>query len=227
MKKHNFIGKVTLEEKIYTVKSVSHPKALIIDVPNPLAAYYTRFTDIQKPNSIVLITKDANSYENILRSTKNVNNKHQLNLEGAKCEVQIGTKKLNGIRLKGVGRYTHIDTILDHYKDEGFDFNTNKRLKNEELALIRVNKFFDVEEVNDTVLRSATNKNEYYFKLDNALNWNEFKEKTKSVKHNVSASGFDIAQAILYNKGEINDIVRVIKPDLSLDLVKEIEKKYR
>jgi len=226
MTKHNFIGKVTLEEKVNVVKSTSHPKALVIDIPSPLASYYTRFTNVHKPNSLVLVTKKANSFESILRSTKNINSRYDLNLEGAKCEVKIGNRQYNGIRLKGVSRYTHINDVLSKYSDEGFDFNTNKKIKNDELALIRVNKFFDVEEISDTILKSVNNENEYYFKLNKPINWNEFKEKTKSVKHNISTTGFDIAKAILYNKGEISDIVRVVRPSLSLDLVKEIEAKY-
>lgn len=227
MKKHNFIGKVTLEEKVNTVKSIKHPKALIIDIPNPLAPYYARFTNVHKPNSIVLVTKNANSFEKILRSTKKINENKSLNLEGAKCEVRFGTRKYNGIRLKGVNRYTHIDDIINNYAEEGFDFNTNKKIKENALAWIRVNKFFDMEEIDDTILRSVSNENEYYFKLNNSLDWNEFKEKTKLVKHNINTTGFDIAHAILYNKGEINDIVRVIKPSLNIDLVKEIEAKYK
>lgn len=226
MKKHNFIGKVTLEEKVNFVKSANHPKALVIDIPSPLASYYTRFTNVHKPNSIVLVTKKVNSFENILRSTKNINSKYDLNLEGAKCEVKVGNRQYNGIRLKGVNRYTYIDDVLNKYSDEGFDFNTNKKIKNDELVLIRVNKFFDVEEISDTILKSVNDENEYYFKLDKPINWNEFKEKTKSIKHNINTIGFDIAKAILYNKGEISDIVRVVRPSLSLELVKEIEAKY-
>ncbi len=226
MKKHNFIGKVTLEEKVNTVKSVKYPKALIIDIPNPLASYYTRFTNVHKPNSIVLVTKKTNSFEKILRSTKSINKKHHLNIEGAKCEVKFGTRKYNGIRLKGINRYTHIDSIIHNFVEEGFEFNTSKKIKKDTLAWIRVNKFFDMEEIDDTVLRSVSNENEYYFKLNKSLNWNEFKEKTKLVKHNINTTGFDIAQGILYNKGEINDIVRVVKPSLTIDLVKEIEAKY-
>jgi len=226
MKQHNFIGKITFEEKVNNVKSAKFPRALVIDVPNPLSSYYSRFTDIHKPNSIVLVTKNSNSFEKILRSTKNINSKHDLAIEGAKCEVKIGSNKLNGIRLKGVNRYTHIDDIMNHYTDEGFNFNTNRRIKNDERVLIRVNKFFDMKEVSDTILQSDNDENIFYFKLNNSLSWDDFKEKTKGIKHNINASGFDIAKAILYNKGEINDIVRVVKPNLSLDLVKEIEAKY-
>lgn len=155
MKTHNLIGKVTLEEKVNSVKSVNHPRALVIDIPSPLASYYTRFTDVQKPNSIVLVTKDINSFERILRTTKNVNDEYNLKLEGAKCEVKIGSKKYNGIRLKGVNRYTHVDQVIDYYTAQGYDFNTNLKLKNEELALIRVNKFFNIEKVDDTIYRQV------------------------------------------------------------------------
>lgn len=226
MKKHNFIGKVTLEEKVNPIKSAKFPKALVIDVPSPLASYYSRFTDIKKPNSIVLVTKTPNSFEDILRASSVINKRKELNLEAAKCEIKIGSTKHHGIRLKGIGRYTHIDDIMDEYAKEGFDFNANARLKKVETATIRVNKFFDVEEVNDNILRSVNEKDEFYFKLNKPLNWQEFKDKTKSVKHNVQASGYDIAQAILYNKGEINDIVRVIKPNLTVELVNEIAAKY-
>ena len=227
MKKHNFIGKVTLEEKVNSVKSKKFPKALVIDVPSPLASYYTRFTDVQKPNSIVLVTKKPNTFENILRATKKINTAHQLNLKSAKCIVNIGSREHYGIRLKGINRYTEIDNVLEHYSNEGFDFNTNKKLNKEVKAKIKVNRFYDFNEISDTILQSAKNKDVYYFRLNNSLSWEDFKEKTKYVKHNIKSSGYDIAQAIIYNNGEISDIVRVIKPNLSLDLVKEIEAKYK
>ena len=226
MKKHNFIGKVTLEEKVNPVKSSKFPKAMIIDVPSPLASYYSRFTEVKKPNSIVLVTKTTNSYEHILRANKRINTKHNLNLEAAKCEVKIGNNEHHGIRLKGINRYTDIDNVMEHFASEGFEFH-NSKSKNEEIVRFRVNKFFDFNEIDDTILQSSNDKDTYYFKLDAPLKWDEFKEKTKSVKYNISSKGYDIAQVILYNKGEINDVVRVTKPNLSLDLVKEIEAKYK
>ena len=227
MKKHNFIGKLTKEENVNSVKSIKFPKALIIDVPSPLASYYSRFTSVKKPSSIILITKDTNTFENILRTTKTINNKHGLELQSAKCEVSIGVRKDFGIRLKGINRYTEIDKIMEYYVEEGFDFNTNKKLIKETKTKIRINKFYDFNEISDTILQSAINEDVYFFRLDKPMSWDDFKEKTKYVKHNIKSSGYDIAKAIIYNNGEISDIVRVVKPNLSLDLVKEIEAKYK
>jgi len=227
MGKLSLIGKVTFEEKVNSVKSGMHSSALIIDVPNPLVSYYTRFTDIKKPNSIIFITKEVASFETILRATEKVNLAHSLQLEGAKTEVKLGRKLLHGIRLKGIDRYTSIDEIMTHFIAEGFNFSTNKKIKENELAIIRVNKFFDLEEVDATIFKSTTIENEYFFKINQIMNWDNFKVKTLSIKHNIQTSGYDIAKGILYNNGKINDVVRVVGSSLSLALVKEIEAKYK
>ena len=227
MKKHNFLGKLTKEERVSPVGSKLFPKSMIIDIPNPLAMYYSDIKNEDKPNSIVVITKMPCSLEDILRINKKLNKAKNFNVDAAKCEVKIGKTRFYGLRLKRINSYMDIDDILDFYAKEGFEFNINRKIKNGEIATIRVNKFFDVEEISKTILRSRSNKDEYYFLLEKSISWKKFKEKTISVKYNISSSGYDIAKTILYNQGEINDIVRVVKPNLSLDLVKEIEAKYK
>lgn len=226
MKVYSFLGKVTKEEKVNPIHSKSFPKSMIIDIPDPLSAYYSDIKLVDKPNSIVLITKNICSLEDILRVNTKFNKIKKTTVDAAKCEVKIGNTKFNGIRLKGIKSYSEIDGVLEHFSKEDFDFNINRKIVKEEVAKIRVNKFFDVEGVNKNILRSLNNKDEYYFLLNKTYSWRNFKEKTIAVKHNISSSGYDLAKAILYNQGEINDIVRVVKPNLSIDLVKEIAAKY-
>lgn len=226
MSTYNLIGKVTLEEKINSINSSVHNRALILDVPNPLASYYSNFAGIQKPNSIILVTKERNSYESILRATKKINSDVGGELRGAKCETKIDGKIINGIRLKGIENYTDVDLVISMYEKEGFDFTTNLKLNDQKVALIRVNKFFELEKIDNIVYQSIRNKDEYYFRMNHAIQWDDFKTKIKHLKNNVSVNGFDIAQAILYKKGRIDDIVRVVKPNLTLSEVHEIHKKY-
>ncbi len=226
MKTHNLIGKITLEEKINVINSKQHHNALIIDVPNPLASYYSNFAGIQQPNTIVLATKTPNSFENILRATKNINTSKNLNLNGAKCEALINGKIVNCIRLKGIENYAEIDHILDLYINEGFNFNANVKAKESDLVRLRVNKFFDLEEIDEAIFRSRRNPNRFYFKMNTADNFETCKQKIKHVKNNVLNNNFDAAHVILYNQGEINDVVRVIKPNFSAEEVYNIYKKY-
>ena len=98
MKIREIIRKINIKENstpIYRNKIINN---FVFHIPNPLATYYNRFTDVNKPNSIVFITKNAVSFERILCATKNNNNKENTKLEGDKCEVIIGINKYNSIR---------------------------------------------------------------------------------------------------------------------------------
>jgi len=226
MKTHNLIGKITLEEKIHLIKSNKHTNALVIDVPNPLASYYSNFAGIQKPNSIILATKNINSFERILRATKSINSSNQLKLNGAKCEILANGKQFNGIRLKGIESYQDIDRVIDLYIQRGFEFNNSNKVKDQELIRLKVNKFFDLEEVDDFIFRSRRNPDRYYFKMNYSDDYETCKHKIKHVKNNILSNNFDAAHVIFYNQGEINDVVRVIKPNFATQEVQEILKKY-
>ncbi len=137
MKIRELIGKISIQENISPIERNKISNTFVFHVPNPLATYYNRFTEVNKPNSIVFITKNAVSFERILRATKNINNKENTKLEGAKCEVIIGNNKYSGIRLKGIDRYSNIQNIQVAYKNEGFEFNKIVRIKMGTDALVR------------------------------------------------------------------------------------------
>ena len=105
------IGKVILQENIDTVDENKIPKTFVINVPDPYKSYYSRFTEINKPNSIIFVTKTPTSFERILRATNAINNKYGINLDGGKCEISINSRKLNGIRVRGINRFTDIAQI--------------------------------------------------------------------------------------------------------------------
>ncbi|MDP6922217.1 MAG: hypothetical protein QGH06_04500, partial [Lutibacter sp.] len=102
------IGKVIIQEHIDTIDVHKIPRTFVVNVPDPYKSYYSRFTDIHKPVSIIFITKTLNSFEKILRVTQNINKTYDLHLDGAKCEVKMGSKKLHGVRLKGIDHYPDI-----------------------------------------------------------------------------------------------------------------------
>ena len=54
------IGKVIIQENIDTVDQNKIPNTFVINVPDPFESYYSRFTDINKPISIIFVTKAQN-----------------------------------------------------------------------------------------------------------------------------------------------------------------------
>jgi hypothetical protein len=225
MEVRELIGKITLQENISPLDNkIAH--TFVIHIPNPLATYYTRFSEINRPNSVLFLTKKSVPFEEILRVTKKINETNDLQLEGAKCEMKIGSRKFNGIRIKQIHRYSHIKEIQTYYKNEGFDFAKNVRIRSETDALIRVNKFFYLNHITDTIHQSPKNNSRFYIKIPKLMTWDEFREITLSIKNNISITNYDIAKGIFYENDGITDMLRIIKPNITVDMIKEIEQKY-
>ncbi|MDP3945876.1 MAG: hypothetical protein Q8Q51_08265 [Lutibacter sp.] len=219
------IGKIIIQEKIDTIDENKLPNTFVINVPDPYKNYYGRFTEIVKPVSIIFVTKTPNSFEKILRVTKKINEKYHLNLDGAKCEVTMNSRKLDGVRVKGINRFHEIGQIQQYYKDEGYDFAKSEKFKSTE-ALIRINRFFNVDEVEKGIYHSHDENEVYYIEVPRYMTWDEFKKLTQEIKHNIADANYDIAKGIFYVNHGITEILRVVKPKASLELLKTIQKKY-
>ncbi len=220
------IGKLTRQENIHPIERNKISNTLVIHVPSPLATYYTRFSQINKPNTILILTKTPSSFERILRATNRVNKDNNLNLNGAKCEITIGKKKYSGIRLKGIDQFSDIEGIQRLFEKEGFEFAKSIRLNEDTDSIIRVNKFFELQKVEEGIYHSPNNKDRYYIEIPKHIHWDEFRDVTFDIKNNVSVTGYDVAKGIFYEKDGITEMVRIIKPDLTLEMVKEVKDKY-
>lgn len=219
------IGKIIIQENIDTVDENNLPKTLVINVPDPYKNYYDRFSEINKPVSIIFVTKAPTSFEKILRVTNKINKTYKLNLHGGKCEVRINSRVLYGIRLKGIESYLDIAKIQQYFKDEGYEFAKNEKFKDVE-ALIRINRFLHIEEMDKGIYHSKDEENTYYFEVPRYIPWEEFKRITFEIKNNTRDKNYDMAKGIIYVNEGITEILRIVKPKASLELLKTIQKKY-
>ena len=219
------IGKIIIQENIDTVDENKIPKTFVINVPDPFESYYSRFTDINKPISIIFVTKAQNSFEKILRATRRINEKYDLKLDGAKCEVAINSRKLHGVRIKGIDRYTEIGLIQQYFQDAGFEFAKSEKF-NDTDALIRINRFFNIEEMEKGIFKSCKESDVYYLEIPELMTWEEFRTYTFEIKNNMSDKNYDIAKGIFYTDGGITEMLRVVKPKATIEFLKLIQQKY-
>lgn len=220
-----YVGKIIKQENIDTVNQNILPKTFVINVQNAYDSYYTRFTDVEKPDSIIFVTKTPNSFEKILRVTAGINKKYGLNLDGAKCEVKIGSRKLNGIRVKGISRYPEIAQVQQYYKDEGYDFAKSEKFENKD-SLIRINRFFNIEKLAEGIFKSNVENDVYYVTVPRYMTWDEFRSITFEIKNNMSDKNYDIAKGIVYIDGGIKEFLRIVKPKFTLESIQLIRDKY-
>ena len=220
-----YIGKIIKQENIDTVDENKLPKTFVINVPDPHNSYYSRFTDVEKPDSIIFVTKTPNSFEKILRVTKRINEKYGLNLDSAKCEINIGSRKLNGIRVKGINRYPEIGVIQQHYSDEGYEFAKSEKFKDTD-SLIRINRFFNVDKLAEGIFKSNTEDDVYYAVIPRYMPWNEFRTITFEIKNNITDKNYDVAKGIVYIHGGVKEVLRIVKPKYTLESLQLIQQKY-
>ena len=220
-----YIGKIIKQENIDTVDENKIPNTFVINVPDPYKNYYGRFTEVEKPKSIIFVTKTPNSFEKILRVTRGINEKYGLNLDGAKCEVTIGSRKLNGVRVKGINRYPEIAQIQQYYANEGYDFAKSEKFHDVD-ALIRINRFFNIEKLDEGIFKSNIEDDVYYITVPRYMTWEEFRTITFEIKNNVSDKNYDIAKGVVYLNGGIKEFLRISKPKATLELLKQIQQKY-
>ncbi len=219
------IGKIVKQENIDTIDVNKIPRTFVINVPDPFKSYYSRFTDIHKPLAIIFVTKIPNSFENILRATERINKKYNLQLDGAKCEVRIASRKLNGIRVKGINRFPEIEQIQQYYKEEGFEFARSEKFKDTD-SLIRINRFFNLNILDKGIYQSIDDDNDYYVEIPKYLDWDEFRTYTFEIKNNISDTNYDIAKGIFYLDGRIVEILRIVKPNATIEFLKLVQQKY-
>ena len=225
MNTKELIGKINIQENIDTVDENKIPRTFVINVPDPYKNYYGRFTEVEKPISIIFVTKLPNSFEKILRATRRINEKYDIQLAGAKCEVTINSRKLNGVRVKGISRYHEIEQIQQYYQDAGFDFAKSEKF-NDTDALIRINKFFNIKELEEGVYESKDEVDVYYVEVPELMTWDEFRTYTYEIKNNISDKNYDIAKGIFYTNGGITEMLRIVKPKATIEFLKTIQRKY-
>ncbi len=225
MVEKELIGKLIKQENIDTIERNKIPRTFVINVPDAFKSYYSRFTDINKPVSIIFITKGANSFEKILRATRKINKMHQLKLDGAKCEVKINTRKLNGIRVKGINRFSDIEQTQEYFKDSGFEFAKSEKFKETD-SLIRINRFFNLKELEKGIYQSVDDAYDHFVEIPEYMTWEDFRKYTFEIKNNISDTSYDIAKGIFYLNGRIIEMLRIVKPNATVEFLKLIQQKY-
>lgn len=227
MQNQQIPGKITLQENIEIIEKNRLPKTFVVHVPNPLKSYYSRFTEIKKPNSIVFVTKSAISKEKIIRTTNTINSTREHKLDVAKSRLLIGKKTYHGLRIKGIHRFNNVSEIQKEYQNHGFEFEKGGKYKGEVDAIIRVSKFFDLEKIEEGIFKSKNEKNTFYITIPKPMNWQEFRDVTFDIKNNISSPFYDVVKGILYSQDKVIDFIRVMKPSISDVQLKDIQNRYR
>ena len=216
------------EESVNAIKENIMKGTFVLENHLPFPGYYGLIMkEPNVPQSVFFVTSEKYSWESILRATEQINDQYKTNLNGAASELFIGKKTYYGIRVKGIPNYEAIRNYQEAYAKLGFKMEKAKRINEDVPVLIKVKKFFHIHPVAEGIYRDDANKDMSYILSDSHLDWEDFRKVVMYVKNNMEDKNYDIVSGVFYMKGGVKDMLRILKPDISTELLQEIQSKYK
>lgn len=202
-------------EKKETLVSLSY-NDLVLESLHPFPGYHgTTVPDQQNPKSIFLVLKSKYDEEQIIRATFKIKENYPSYFDAAPGTISVYNQIEPCIRIKELENYQLIPELIALYKAEGLQFMKGKSIK-EYYGLIRIKKYFILDEVNDGVYMDKETPEMGYFELDEKLDWDFFEKITLHIKHNIEENNFDAALGTIYRKTGLKDVIRIYDTNVCL-----------
>lgn len=221
-------GNLLKEESLITMQDKILPNTFVLEAPEPFPGYFGYYSEIPsdaKPLYIYLVLKELYTLEEITRATQNIKKYFNTNFSAAAGIVNIYNKQYHIIRVRHLDTFDQIADLQAGYLDEGLEFKKKPKAI-EGKAIIRLKKFFMLEEIEDGVYFDLDEKDHGYFTIPHKLPWKYFEDVTRKVKHNWEQSAFDAAIGHIHQNFGIRDMIRIYNPNIDRNYLMAIRKLY-
>jgi len=206
-------GYIVKKEELKGVKFEERTDFLCLVASNPFPGYPHK---VDKSYYYLLLDPGLKAdEENLLRITQNINRSYDCNIDATPCELTLFNRIQLGLRLYNPEERT-IPKIVGYYNRYGISF-MEKRYVSQFISMIKVHKYFDLEESIPGIFRSITAQGFYYVKIPARLEWEEFNTLMKSARNEAGYSNCDFAMAVFRTNNSIEDYIRIFADDCTVD----------
>ncbi|RUT78547.1 hypothetical protein [Ancylomarina longa] len=222
-------GSLLKEETLEVIDNKILPNTIVLEAINPFPGYYEYYDGLQKdmlPHYIYLITDRKYDLEEFTRATQNIMASFEVKFHAATGTITIYNDVYHAIRIRRLTSYDQIIALQSQFIDEGIQFKTNGSIPHNSKAMIRLNKFFALDEISSGFFLDHIEANHGYFTIPHKLSWKQFEELTRQVKYNMEMFHFDVSLGFIYDHFKAKDIIRVYAENMNLELLKKIRTKY-
>lgn len=225
------IGFILKKEKLTTFASeVNYPELVLEDL-DPFPGFYDQYfvpanENEQKPRSVFMILKvfDVCHEDDFIRMTMHLKREHNIKFDAAPGNLTLLNQPTPCIRVF-MDDYNQIRELIDHYKKMGMLFAPTKEVKPYQ-SLIKLRRYFEMERMDQGIYHDINQHNTYYLEVPKFLEWNSFEQLTISIRNNWDHKLYDAAQAAIYEKKGIVDMVRIYDKKTDLANLKYLQEKY-
>ncbi len=147
------------------------------------------------------------SLDELIRLTQNVTLSLNIKLDICPSEITVYNKLYRALRI-----YCHnldnIHDLINQFKLYGISFQKNQLVK-PYISQIKVNKFFELSEVNNGIYKSLSTPEFKYIQISGKVEWEDFEYLVAQAKKIEQYSNCDFAMASFYSKSGFDDYIRV------------------
>ncbi|MDP4185220.1 MAG: hypothetical protein Q8862_08675 [Bacteroidota bacterium] len=223
---YEVFGTLAKEETLFTLTDNKLPDSLVFEAIEPFPGFYEDEKGDTMPVYIYLVLNGNYGWDEIIRATQKIRHKYQLIFEAAKAYVTMPQKWYNTVRIRHIKHYDEIPDIQQAFEEEGIMMLYENPISEKEISVIKLIKFFLIEEVINGVYFDDSEPFHGYFEIPGKLDWKEFCEITKNVKYNWELGKFDAALGSIYKGSTLRDVIRIYSTKINLDYLIKCRDSY-
>ncbi|GAF02489.1 hypothetical protein [Saccharicrinis fermentans] len=222
-------GNLLKEEQLVTMDEKIMPNTFVLEAPEPFPGFFNYYSESpmdSKPLYIYLVVAQLYTLEQVTRARQNIKAYFPSDFHADAGTVTVYNKMYHVIRIRHLQKYDQIKDLQTAFMDEGIEFKRKPSKKIGAKGIIRLKKFFRLNEVGDGLYLDEVEKDHGYICLPRFVKWAEFEELTRKVKYNWSGSFFDAALGHFHHNFEIENMIRIYNPKIDLELLHKAKQKY-
>lgn len=224
MKNYNFIracGSIVKKESIVPLKTNILENTVVAEAYFPYSNYYGNVPKNPNPNSLFLVTKPFYTLEEVLRFSQKIDSCIMEKINVASAVLECSINHYPAIRIKNLPNYNQLPMLQNCFLEQGVKFS--KKVPLGKNALVKINKCFILEEVEDGIFMDYTEENKGYILIEKLLNQDEFDLILSEIRNNSDCRLFDAEKGGIILNSEVKEIMRVFSEKLDIPLLKNIQ----
>jgi len=225
------LGYLLKREKLASLASDHSLPEMLLESLEPFPGFYEEYfiptnASEKKPRSVFMVIKnfDVCHEDDFIRMTMHIKRDHKIKFDAALSSIMLFNEQVNSIRVH-MEDYSQLPELLNHYKQVGVKFFSSKAVKPYQ-SLIKIRRYFDLEIIGVGLFRDLDKVDTYYLQLPLYISWDEFEKATIAIRNNFDYKTYDAAQAAIYDKAGIVELVRIYDRKADVAKLQSLRQRY-
>jgi hypothetical protein len=224
-------GYLLKKEKLANYTSDEPFNEMLLENLDPFPGFYERYfipTNVEetKPISVFMVIRDfgIDQEDDFKRITSKIAQHLEIPFQAALSNITLFNRQAIAIRVI-MDDYGKLPSLISEYQKVGIEFHSRRQV-NPYVSLIKIHRFFELEEIEDGIYCDTDREHTYLIRIPAFLNWDKLVEASEFIRNNWIYKSFDTAQAAIYLKSGIMELVRVYDKNATPETLRFLKLKF-